>query len=188
MLKHLIKYFPFVEACDRSALLAAILTALVRPSLRAAPMFAIRAPKMASGKSLLVDVAAMIATGRVASVMSQGKDEDEDKKRLLSILLEGISVASIDNVERPLGGAALCSILTQESYRDRVLGKSETATVPTTTTWFATGNNLVFAGDISTRLVLIDLAPKCERPEERRFDVNLHNYIPSTAASSLLQR
>lgn len=178
-LKVVLKDFPFLEPSDRSAALAAILTSLIRKSIRTAPLFAFRAPKMASGKSLLADVVAMISTGRVASVMSQGKDEDEDKKRLLAILIEGISVACIDNIERDFGGAALCTVLTQESWRERVLGKTGTATVPTATTWLATGNNVRFVGDIVTRVVPCDLDSGLERPEEREFDVNLHEYVPA---------
>lgn len=173
-----LKDFPFLEACDQAAAVAAILTSVVRQSLRSAPLFAFRAPKMASGKSLLSDVVSMIATGRTASVMSQGRDEDEDKKRMLAILMEGICVATIDNIEHEFGGSALCSILTQESWRDRVLGKTGTATVPTAVTWMATGNNIRFVGDIVTRVVLCDLDPMVERPEERVFDVDLHEYVP----------
>jgi len=179
VLKWIIKDFPWVEECDRSAALVAILTVLIRRSLRTAPLIAYRAPKMASGKSLLADVVAMIATGRVASVMSQGKDEDEDKKRMLAILMEGISVACIDNIERDFGGATLCSVLTQESWRERILGRTGTATVPTSTTWLATGNNIRFVGDIVTRVVPCDLDAMMERPEEREFEVDLHDYVPA---------
>lgn len=175
----LLKDFPFVDPADRSVAIAAMLTALIRPSLRTAPLFAFRAAKMGSGKSLLADAVALIATGRPASVMSQGADENEDKKRMLPILAEGDPVAVIDNIERPFGSAALCSILTQTSWRDRVLGKSQTLSLPTTnTTWLATGNNIIFSGDITTRVLVCDLDPKCERPEERKFEVNLHHYIP----------
>ncbi len=177
-LRWLLKDFPFVAPSDESVALAAILTPLIRPSLRTAPLFAFRAAKMGSGKSLLADVVSMISTGRAAAVMSQGLDENEDKKRMLAILAEGDPVAVIDNIERPFGGAALCSILTQSTWRDRLLGKSQTLTLPTTnTTWLATGNNIVFVGDITTRVLICDLDPKCERPEERKFDINLHHYI-----------
>ncbi|MCP4036596.1 MAG: bifunctional DNA primase/polymerase [bacterium] len=179
ILRNVIKDFPWVEPSDEAAALAAMLTALIRKSLRTAPLFAFRAPTMGSGKSLLADVVSMIATGFPAAVMSQGKDEDETRKRVLSLLLEGVQVASIDNVERPLGDPVLCSVLTQELWRDRVLGVSKTATVPTSSTWLATGNNLVFEGDITTRVIPCDLDPKQERPEERQFDVDLYKYVPA---------
>lgn len=178
-LQDILKGFPFLMDADRSVALGAILTALIRPSLRTAPLFAFRAAKMGSGKSLLADVVAMVAAGRPAAVMSQGADENEDKKRMLPILAEGDPVAVIDNIERPFGSAALCSILTQTSWRDRVLGKSQTLSLPTTNTvWIATGNNIVFEGDITTRVLVCDLDPGCEHPETRKFDVNLHQHIP----------
>ncbi len=176
----LLKGFPFLTDADKSVAVCAILTSLIRPSLRTAPLFAFRAAKMGSGKSLLADVVSMIAAGRPAAVMSQGADENEDKKRFLPILAEGDPVAVIDNIERPFGSAALCSILTQPTWRDRVLGKSQTLSLPTTnTTWIATGNNIQFVGDITTRTLVCDLDPQCERPEEREFEVNLHEHIPA---------
>ncbi len=69
-----LKDFPWLTASDKSTALAAILTALVRPVLRTAPLFAFRAPKMGAGKSLLADVVSMIATGRTANAMTQGQD------------------------------------------------------------------------------------------------------------------
>lgn len=179
-LLEVLKGFPFRGNADRSVALAAILTALIRPALRTAPLFAFGAPKMGSGKSLLADIVSMIAAGRPAAVMAQGADENEDKKRMLPILAEGDPVAVIDNIERAFGSAALCSILTQPVWRDRVLGKSQTLSLPTTnTTWLATGNNIQFVGDITTRTLICELDPGCERPEERKFDINLHHYIPA---------
>lgn len=177
-LEEVLKDFPFVNGSDRAAALSAILTPLVRKRLRAAPLTAIGAPKMASGKTLLADVVAMVATGRPASVMSQGRDEEEIRKRIFSILLEGESVACIDNIERPLGGDTLCSVLTSEYLKDRVLGKSETARAPTHTTWLATGNNLTITGDLTTRVIPCTLDPGCEHPEAREFGVNLHQVVP----------
>ncbi len=178
-LNDLLKGFPWVADSDRAAALSAILTALVRRSLHTAPLIAIRAPKMGSGKSLFIDVVSLIATGRPAPVMSVGRDEDEDRKRLFAALLAGLSIICLDNVSRELGGDALCSMLTQSFYEDRMLMSSKIARVSTRATFFATGNNLTFRGDMTRRTIPIDLDPKCEKPEERKFEVNLHEYIPA---------
>jgi hypothetical protein len=50
--------------------------------------------------------------------------------------------------------------------------------VPTATTWIATGNSLHIEGDLSSRTLLCTLDPKCERPEERQFDTDLHVDVP----------
>ncbi len=168
-----------MDGLDFSVVLSAVLTALSRFSLRTAPLHGFSAPKMGSGKSLLADVVSLIVTGKTAPVISQAEDGEEEKKRFLAILLEGERIICIDNIEKPLESSALCTILTQESWRERMLGKNSTATVATNSTlWLATGNNLQFKGDLSTRAICCRLVPNCERPEERSFDVNLHNLIP----------
>ena len=43
----------------------------------------------------------------------------------------------------------------------------------------ATGNNVVIAGDLTARAIVCTLDPECERPEERRFKLNLHEWVPA---------
>ena len=184
----LLKGFPFLDPSNESAIpratisfavfLSGILTALVRPSLRSAPMFGLTAPRPGSGKSLLVDVASLICTGRPAAVMSYTGKPDEERKRLFAALLGGTNLIAYDNVAAPLDSDTLCSVLTQETFQDRFLGASKNLEVPTCATFFATGNNLVFRGDLSTRALLCRLDPRCERPEERQFDINLYQAVP----------
>jgi putative DNA primase/helicase len=149
----------------------------VRPSLRSAPLFGFDAPAAGTGKSLLSDVVSTIATGRPVAVMSYTAHEADERKRIVAALMAGDAVLSIDNVEQPLRGEALCSVLTQETYQDRRLGVSETIRVPTCCTWLATGNNLTFAGDLATRVLLCRLDAKIERPEEREFQRDLRAYV-----------
>lgn len=175
----LLEGFPFENEASRSVALAAILTVLIRKSLATAPLVGFSAPKMSSGKSLLADVISLIGTGKVNSVIAQADSEAEEKKRILSILMEGDPVICYDNIEKPFGSAALCAILTQCEYKDRVLGASETKTVLTNATFLATGNNLTFAGDISTRTLLCKIDAQVEYPEERDFKLDLRIYIPA---------
>lgn len=174
--------FPFDSEESRSVAITAILTAIVRKSLATAPLFAYSSPKMGSGKSLLADIVSYIATGKPNSVVPPVEDEMEERKRLMGILLDGDPVVCFDNIERPFGSSALCSILTQTEYKDRILGETRTVSIPTNITFLATGNNLTFNGDLSTRVVLCKLDPRCERPEERPFRENLHQYVPQNRA------
>ncbi|WP_198373070.1 hypothetical protein [Roseomonas rosulenta] len=86
VLASLIVNFPFVSGADRSVALSAILTACIRRSLPTAPLHAFDAPVAGSGKSKLVDIATLIATGRVAAVIAQGKDEEELQRRLGALM------------------------------------------------------------------------------------------------------
>jgi hypothetical protein len=147
--------------------------------MRAAPLHADDAPKMASGKTLLATIAGYIATGRAPAMMSQADDAESERKRLLAVLLEGAPIVVIDNVERPLKSDALCSVLTEPLFTDRLLGLSKTATAPTNATFVATGNNIIIAGDLTARTIVCALDPVCERPEERRFKLDLHEWVPA---------
>jgi hypothetical protein len=146
--------------------------------VRSAPLTGISAPKMGSGKTLLAHLPGYIATGRSPALMAQADDPQEEKKRLLALLLEGSIVTVLDNCERPLKSDALCTALTESTIRDRILGSTRTISVPTATTWIATGNAFCVDGDLSSRTLLCTLDPQCERPEERNFGVNLHTEVP----------
>ncbi|HCK82540.1 MAG TPA: hypothetical protein PK880_05810 [Candidatus Competibacter sp.] len=171
--------FDFAAAHDQAAALSALLTAAVRPSLRTAPLHAFSAPRPASGKSLLADCVALIVTGRPATNMSFTPDPDESRKRILTVLMGGDQVINLDNIEGALEGDALCSVLTNESYTDRLLGTQRQGTAPTCVTWLATGNNLTVAGDMTRRVILCNLDPKTDRPEERVFSRDLYRWIPA---------
>lgn len=178
-LLELLHEFPFENEASKSVAFAAILTCLIRKSLPTAPLFGFSAPKMSSGKSLLADVVSLIATGKANSVIAQADSEAEEKKRILSILIEGDPIICYDNIEKPLRSSSLCATLTQCEYKDRLLGVSETRTVLTNATFLATGNNLTFAGDISTRALLCKIDAQVEYPEEREFKLDLRTYIPA---------
>jgi len=169
-LRKLIDSFPFVGDADRAVALSGILTTVVRRSIPTAPLHAFNAPVAGSGKSLLVDIASMIASGRPAAVIAQGKTEEEMEKRLGAALIAGDALVSIDNCEIPLGGELLCQALTQTTLKVRILGKSLNAEVPSNAAMFATGNNLTLAGDMTRRAIRCSLDPGVERPELREFD------------------
>lgn len=172
------KGFPFVEPVDRSVSLSMQLTPFARHAMRSAPMFIIAAPKMGSGKTLMSNLPNYLVAGKASSLFSQADNPEEDKKRLLALLLEGSLVTVIDNIEKPLKSDALCTALTEPSIKDRILGSTKVISVPTKTVWIATGNNVRVDGDLTSRCVLCRIDPKTERPEERHFDVNLHEYVP----------
>ena len=169
VLRELIAEFPFVGSGSRSVALSAILTATIRRTLDHAPLHAFDSPVAGSGKSKLVDLASMIATGHEAPVIASSKSDEELEKRLGSCLLAGDTLVSFDNCEHPLGGALLNQVLTQKMVKIRILGKSETPTMPSNAMLAATGNNLVIAGDVTRRAIICRLDPEAERPELRTF-------------------
>jgi hypothetical protein len=160
--------FLWAHNYDRSAALAAILSAVCRYTVVGnVPLFGITATARGSGKGLLADVIALIGTGRRAPLWSQAEDDAEERKRLLALGMDGDPLVCIDNVTRPLGSAPLDLALTSPTFKDRILGTQTTKEVPMHAMFLATGNNLQYVGDLARRVVPIALDPKMEKPEER---------------------
>jgi hypothetical protein len=116
-----------------------------------------------------VDIISIVATGHEAPVIVACRSEEELEKRLGAMLLAGDAIISFDNCDHELGGALLNQALTQLMVKVRVLGRSETPTLPSCALMCATGNNLVVEGDLTRRSLMARLDPGCERPELRVF-------------------
>lgn len=175
--------FPFVAPADHVAAVAMILTALVARSIAAVPMAVVTAPTPGTGKSLLADVPAILATGRRAAVMSIGRDASEAEKRLGGAMLSGDLIIHLDNVERPLEGDLLCQLITQPEIIIRPLGGSAMLRIPARSFLIATGNNLTVRGDLNRRVMQIRLDAGMERPETRTFERDLLEDIRADRAN-----
>ncbi|NVN02916.1 MULTISPECIES: topoisomerase [Asaia] len=169
----LLDEFPFKSKVDRSVALAAILTSVVRSAMPVAPLFAFSATTPGSGKSFLVDVASVIATGRPCPVTSAAKDDDkETEKRLAGLLMSGAQITSLDNVNGELGFDLLCQAVERPILSIRPLGSSDQIEVENRAVMFATGNGLRMKGDMTRRAVMCNLDAGVEQPELRRFSFN----------------
>ena len=169
-LKELLKEFAFAGEADLSAALAGILTAAIRPSLSQAPMFHVKAPQIASGKSYLTTLIAAFASPSSTPATSFPQSDDECQKLLLSTLLEAPPVLCFDNMVTDIQPfKTLCSALTDQSITGRVLGFSKTATVGTRVLFLSSGNNVDPIRDMTRRCITIRLDPGCEIPAERKF-------------------
>lgn len=169
-LEGLFATMPFVGDSDRAVAVSAVLTALTRNAYDTAPMHAITAPAAGSGKSMIIDAATMVATGRKAGVVALGKSAEETEKRLGGALLSGDPVLALDNCEAGVGGDLLCQMLTQDTVKVRPLGGSQIVDLPTNVFVTATGNNLALVGDMTRRAVLCRIDTGVERPELRVFN------------------
>jgi len=155
---------------SKSVAIAAILAAGVRRVLPMCPAFLIDAPGQSNGKTLLADLIAMIPTGRGAGATQWANELAEQRKVITSILVAGDLVVNFDNVNAPIGGPAICAVMTaQENFKDRLLGSTKMLDLPTCVMWIFTGNNMTVRDDMSTRVLRIRLDAQCERPDLRQF-------------------
>jgi putative DNA primase/helicase len=152
-----------------SCAVAAILSAIARPTVPRAPLFGWTAPVAGTGKSEAADLVSAVAVGQRAVVAALGKDPDEIEKALAAHLLVGNPVLCFDNVVGRLGGPLLNMILSQEQVRVRVLGATATVSLPSVTQLMATGNNLQLGEDVARRTILVCLDAGVEKPETRTF-------------------
>lgn len=173
---HPFKNFPFDGAASQTVLLSAIFSGILRPSLPTCPAHAFDAPAAGTGKTLLAECVGILATGERPAIIAPTDDENEIRKRLFAMLREGGGVILWDNISGSLGGDALDSFLTAERYRDRVLGVSQSETLPNRAVLLITGNNISTRGDTFRRVLKARLDAKEETPYLRAFSLNPREY------------
>ena len=160
--------FPFVERSSRVHAIAALLSHVLRNRIDGpVPLFAVDAPTAGSGKTLLVESIGLVAIGSSPAAMALPRRDEELRKQITSVLLGGTPIILLDNITHTLESGVLAAALTSRNWSDRLLGKSETVSVPNNCLWIATGNNLDFGSELVRRTVWIRLDPKVDRPWER---------------------
>jgi hypothetical protein len=158
---------------DETAALAALLTAICRPSLHLAPGLLVDAPQISgsgAGKGLIVRAISLIAYGTSPQAFTKGTEKGELDKRLVAELIEAGPIVFLDNVNNnALRSDTLASVLTERPARVRVLGRS--LMVPlNSTAWIAvTGNGLSVSEDLARRFLSCHLDAQVEDPESRPF-------------------
>jgi len=162
--------FPFVDARDRAAAVAAQITVCVRTALPVVPGFAVNSPSPGSGKSYFTDCLSASATGQRAAAIAVASKEEETEKRLIGAALAGDQLIVLDNVRRLLEGDFLCQVTERPMMQLRPLGTSEMRIIRNVFTLIANGNNIVCAADLTRRFLRINFDPNVERPELRQFD------------------
>jgi hypothetical protein len=173
LLKDLVSEFHFVAEVDRSVALAAIFTAVFRPSIPLAPGFHMRAPVIASGKSLLCDVIGAFAGPDGNTKISYPRHSEEATKVILSALLSVPAVLEFDDMDsdwRPHG--VINRMFTSEHISDRILGVSKMATVGTRTLVLGSGNNVGPVRDLTRRVATCHLDPRCATPAALSYRKN----------------
>jgi len=169
------KKFPFDSAVSTGVYFSALLSTAVRQLLKTSPGIAVDSPVAGSGKTLLCKCGAALA-GEEAGLLPDARDNEEIRKRLLPLLRQGKRVLILDNITGVLESSALCVLLTSEVYQDRILGASETVSIPTRTQLFISGNNISLKGDLCRRILKCRIDPNSATPWKRKFDFDPVDY------------
>ncbi len=170
--------FPFCTPTDRAVHLAALLTCAVRSSIQTAPGFGYDAPVQGSGKTLLARCVGVLAQGSEPGVWphAAGKDDDEIRKRLFTVLRSGARVLVWDNIVGTFDSAAMASCMTSPVLTDRVLGQSVSNSLPNRMLMLFTGNNLVLRGEMPRRILVCRIDPAMAEPFSREFPLEPYSF------------
>jgi hypothetical protein len=174
--------FPFASPGEqlspevgRSASIYGTMIAANRRALNTAPGigFSSHGEGMSSGKTLAGEVIGTIATGHSPAPASLSTDFTEQRKEVITFLLEGDGCLFLDNITTGtrFDSAPLAAAMTSSDFKGRLLGANKQITVSTRATIIATGNSLNMAGDLSSRFLLVRLNTELERPEDRSVDI-----------------
>lgn len=165
----LVKEFPFVDESHRMTWLAFPLTIMARHAVDKSPLFVFDAPSPGSGKTLLAELGGLMVTGRHLALMCPSDDDEENRKRITTMMLDSVPACLIDNVVGNFGGASFDAALTAPEWTDRVLGASRRVSLPNMMTWAVSGNNVTIKGDMGRRVIICRVDPQTESPDKRTF-------------------
>jgi hypothetical protein len=173
LLEELLQEFHFVAATDKAAALAAIFTAVVRPTLAHAPGFHVRAPVFGSGKTYLCELIGAFAGPAGNAKVSYPTTSEEATKVILSLLLTSPAVIEFDDMDTDwIPHGTIKRMLTAEQITDRILGVSKTATVSTRTLFLGSGNNVGPVRDLLRRVLTVHIDPRCSTPATMTYKSN----------------
>jgi len=169
LIDDLISDFPFVSEAERAHAISFLMLPSARDIIAGpTPLHLFEAPCPGTGKTLLTDILTYPAHGRPVTTMSEGRDEDEYRKRITAKLMMAPSYVMLDNIRRRLDSAAFSAAITSPSWEDRVLGESKIVSLPVRCVWAATGNNPALSSEMARRTVRIRLDAKCDQPWLRK--------------------
>jgi hypothetical protein len=159
--------FQFSDPSDRAHAVAAMLLPFLRRMIEGpTPLHLIEAPSVGSGKGLLANVVAIIATGAGCECRTLPEDDDEIRKMITAELLKARPIVLLDNANdrKTLHSPSLASALTTVRWTDRLLGVSKMASLANQALWMMTANNPHLDLELTRRCVRIRIDPGLDRP------------------------
>ena len=155
---------------DRAAMLATILTIVVRPTMLASFGLFVSATCQASGKSKATEAVLALVTGERGGLVSwKSDDEIELLKLLFSMLLSGALGVIFDNVVKVFQSPILCSAIMSGTITARILGVSQDRTAHARLMWLASGNCVSMDRDQAERWLIANIDVACERPGDLQY-------------------
>jgi hypothetical protein len=176
---------------SRSVAIYGTMVAANRRALEIAPGigFTSHGEGMSSGKTLAGEIICTVATGDLPAPISLSPDFSEQRKEIITHLVQGDGSLFLDNIPNGtrFDSSPLAAAMTNPRYKGRLLGTNKQIEVSTRAMVVPTGNALNLAGDLASRSMLSRIDTGLERPEDRsvnRFTTVRRNTGRSRSAST----
>lgn len=137
------------------------------------PLFVVTAPDARTGKTYLVNLIALIATGHIPVSVAGSRGDEEFEKRVETAALSCRPILHFNNLPNGMTveSERLSELATERKVTIRKLGRHEGGECDCrATTAFLNGNNILLIEDLVPRSITCRLDAGIERPETQKFD------------------
>jgi len=177
-LKDVYKDFYFMSELDQIAGISMLLCAIQRKLMDKCPGYLITSYEQQSGKSTLAETVSYIYKGVKTPTTSYYKNNEENAKSLLSLLMQGESLIYYDNViTNVLESEEISKIITNSLYSNRNLGHNLMKNVLTSSMFIFTGNGINTCGDFNSRMIRVELKSKEVSKNIKNMRKNFNYYL-----------
>ena len=156
-------------AVNEAALLAALLSAVLRPSLPTCPAILINGNVIGCGKGKMARAIAALACGGKPAIVTEGHDSVEFEKRIASAFISGAPVVLLDNLQQKVESSTLESALTEACATIRIMGSQQMPTLDINTLVLMTANNATMRADAMRRTLPVRIVVNNESAELAEF-------------------
>lgn len=167
-LLYLLHDYEFEAESDRVRALAMLITAVVRPSVKTAPLWMLSASKPGQGKGKLAALCSILMSGRMPHVQPYISSEDELGKSITAEVLAGSPLLFLDEARGELSSSGLQALVTSESWSGRILGETRSVKMDHSIHLIVAGNNLTVGADMARRVMPVRLYTEREDPSVGR--------------------
>lgn len=160
----LVHDFPFVGN-GKIHTLAALLVPFVRAMIKGpTPLHLFQKPEGGTGATLLVEVICDIVLGHSVASLTEAHNPDEFSRKIHSVLRSGPSVIFLDNLKAHVDHVALVVALTNDTFADRIIQRSEVEAPPVRCLWLGAANNPSLSREMVRRTIPIRLDAETPKP------------------------
>jgi hypothetical protein len=169
-----------------AAAYASAFLAVLRGSMRLAPGVCIEASMQGTGKTFIAQKLEAVFTGSTQSALTTWTTEEELRKHVTSISINGKSSLLVDNLTGYVRSGTLSACLTSATWEVRALGGNSLVSSTIPVLMLFTGNNPKADADMLARLLFVRLKKTARTASEAESPTTLGLMVRRRLCSAVL--